>query len=76
MYPAAESEAEVIYKQPPIVTDDSFYDYCHSRSIVQGNTALRLLFTQGFFTLRCLRCVKIKDTDDVLPVKEGPRFPW
>ena len=31
--------------------------------------------TQQFLKFRCLPCVKIKDTDDVLPVKEGPQLP-
>ena len=33
--------------------------------------SLGLLLTQRFLTFRCVPCVKIKDTDDVLPVKEG-----
>ena len=37
---------------------------------------LRLLFIQRFLTFRCVRCVKIKDTDDIWPVKDGPQFPW
>ena len=32
---------------------------------------LRRLLTQRFLTFRCVLCVKIKDTDEVLPVKEG-----
>ena len=32
---------------------------------------LRLLLTQRYLTFRCVPCVKIKDTDDVLPIKEG-----
>ena len=36
---------------------------------------LRLLLTQRFLTFRCVPCLKIKDTDDVLPVKEGPQLP-
>ena len=30
-----------------------------------------LLFTQRFLTFRCVQYVKIKDTDDVLPVKDA-----
>ena len=37
--------------------------------------ALSLLLTQRFLTFRCVPCVKIKDTDDVLHVKEGPQLP-
>ena len=33
--------------------------------------SLGLLLTQRFLTFRCVPCVKIKDTDDVLPVKPG-----
>ena len=36
---------------------------------------LRLLLTQRFLTFRCVWWVKIKDTDDVLPVKDDPQFP-
>ena len=36
---------------------------------------LRLLLTQRFLTFRCIPCVKIKNTDIVLPVKEGPQLP-
>ena len=36
---------------------------------------LRLLFTQQFLTFRCVWCVKIKDTDDILPVKDCPQLP-
>ena len=35
----------------------------------------RLLLTQRFLTFRCVPCVKIKNTDIVLPVKEGPQLP-
>ena len=40
-----------------------------------GKWPLMLLLTQRFLTLRCVWCVKIKDTDDVLPVKDGLQFP-
>ena len=36
---------------------------------------LRLLLTQRFLTFRRIPCVKIKDTDDVLPIKEDPATP-
>ena len=36
---------------------------------------LKELLTKRLFTYRCVPCVKIKDTDDVLPVKEGPQLP-
>ena len=36
---------------------------------------LRLLLTQRFLKFRCIRCVKIKDTDNVLPVKDYPQLP-
>ena len=45
------------------------------KQIASFNPGLRLLFTQRFLTFRCVRCVKIKDTDDVLPVKDGPQLP-
>ena len=32
---------------------------------------LSLLLTQRFLAFRCVRCMKIKDTDDLLPVKDG-----
>ena len=38
-------------------------------------SALSLLLTQRFLTFRCVPCVKIKDTDDVSHVKEGPQLP-
>ena len=38
--------------------------------------ALWLLLTQRFLTFRCVPSVKIKTTDIVLPVKEGPQLPW
>ena len=43
---------------------------------IRVNEALRLLLTQRFLTFWCVACVKIKDTDDVLPVKEGSQLPW
>ena len=33
------------------------------------------LLTQRFLTFRCVPYVKIKNTDVVLPVKEGPQLP-
>ena len=36
------------------------------------NLVYRLLLTQRFLTFRCVPCVKIKNTDVVLPVKGGP----
>ena len=36
---------------------------------------LRLLLTHRFLTFRCVWCVKIKGTDDVLPARDDPQFP-
>ena len=36
---------------------------------------LMLLLTQRFLTFRCVPCVKIKNTDIVLPGQEGPQLP-
>ena len=36
----------------------------------------RLLLTQQFLTFQWVWCVKIKDTDEVLPIKDDPQFPW
>ena len=36
---------------------------------------LRRLLTQRFLTFRCVPCVNIKDSDDVLSVNEGPQLP-
>ena len=44
--------------------------------IASKGTSLRLLLTQQFLTFQCVPCVKIKNTDIVLPVKEGPQLPW
>ena len=40
-----------------------------------GIILFKALLTQRFSTFRCVPCVKIKDTDDVLPIKEGPQLP-
>ena len=48
----------------------------HDKAIeVMQQAQLRLLLTQRFLTFRCVPGVKIKNTDIVLPVKEGPRLP-
>ena len=36
---------------------------------------LKVLLTQRFLTFRCVPCVKIKNTDIVLPIQEGPQLP-
>ena len=38
-------------------------------------TQQRLLLTQRFLTFGCVPCVKVKDTDEVLPVKESSQLP-
>ena len=48
--------------------------------IIVGDNLLRkndtnVKATSHSTTFRCVPCVKIKDTDDVLPVKEGPQIP-
>ena len=40
MYPAAESKAKVVYKEPLFVINDYFYDYFHKRSILHRNALL------------------------------------
>ena len=47
----------------------------YQRVAVNSRNVSRLLLTQRFLTFRYVPCVKIKDTDDVLPVKEGPQLP-
>ena len=56
---------------------DSIPSLCSTRwpSRVDCLSALRLLLNQRFLTFRCVPCVTIKDTDDVLLIKEGPQLP-
>ena len=52
-------------------------DHVHTGVIYpdKGYFSLKALLTQRFLTFRCFPCVKIKDTDDVSPVKEGLQLP-
>ena len=53
---------------------DFLWQCCPTRNHMQSTrkppTSIRLLFTQRFLTFRCLPCVKIKDTEDVCPLKK------
>ena len=40
MYPAAESEAKVVYKQPLFVIEDYFYDCFQCRIILHRNESV------------------------------------
>ena len=42
---------------------------------LRNDYPLRPLLTQRFLTFPCVPCVKIKNTDIVLLVKEGPQVP-
>ena len=71
---------------PPSFTAIIFKGTFHSTISMRGQHATGKIQTNNYHHWtdqnfknrwnRCIRCVKIKDTDDVLPVKEGPQFPW